>query len=132
MVINSVSNDKIMLLKKLKLTKYREKEKLFIIEGEHLVNEALKNNLLKEVFILEGTDYNLDTTKNYVTESVMKVITSLDTISTIIGLCAINENNIIGDKNGKHCERSVKPNNNFRLRKSYSPEDPARRNRTCN
>ena len=36
----NTSNPKIKLLKKLQTKKYREKEKLFLVEGEHLVKEA--------------------------------------------------------------------------------------------
>lgn len=98
MTINSVSNKKIMLLKKLKSKKYRYLEKLFLIEGEHLVLEAVKKNKLKEIYILDGYDFDINVNKNYVTESVMKVISNLDTIPFVIGLCEIKEDKIKGDK----------------------------------
>ena len=47
MVINSITNQKVVFLKKLQLKKYRDLEKLFIIEGEHLVEEAYKKGLIK-------------------------------------------------------------------------------------
>ena len=47
MIITSVNNEKIKYLKKLKNTKFQQEEKLFLVEGEHLVNEALKANALK-------------------------------------------------------------------------------------
>lgn len=40
MVITSVNNSKIKEIKKLKNSKYSKEQKLFLIEGEHLVKEA--------------------------------------------------------------------------------------------
>lgn len=98
MVIKSFSNNKIMLLKKLQLKKHRDLEKLFIVEGEHLVNEAIKNKVVKELYILEDNDYEFEGPKNYVSKEIMKKITALETISKVIGVCYIKENVIEGNK----------------------------------
>lgn len=87
MIINSLSNKKIILLSKLKLKKYRDLNKLFLIEGEHLVIEAIKNNQLKELFILENNDFKTTLPKTFISKSIMKKISSLDTIPNVIGLC---------------------------------------------
>ena len=50
MIINSVNNNKIKELSKLNNTKYRKDADIFLVEGFHLVEEAYKNNLLKEVY----------------------------------------------------------------------------------
>ena len=42
MIIESVDNKKIKEYRKLKEKKYRDSEKLFLVEGEHLVLEAYK------------------------------------------------------------------------------------------
>ena len=44
MVIDSKENKKIKYLNKLRTNKFMQEEKKFIIEGEHLVNEAKKAN----------------------------------------------------------------------------------------
>ena len=44
---SSIDNQKIKDIKKLYTKKYRDIEGKFIIEGEHLVIEAYKNNLLE-------------------------------------------------------------------------------------
>ena len=44
MVIESVQNEKIKYFRKLRETKYIKEYKEFIVEGEHLVEEAIKNN----------------------------------------------------------------------------------------
>ena len=40
-MIESVNNEKIKRYSKLNEKKYRDKENMFIVEGEHLVEEAL-------------------------------------------------------------------------------------------
>ena len=95
MVITSVTNKKIVEYEKLKNTKYRKIEKLFIVEGEHLVEEAYKNNRIKEVFILEGYDLKLDVPYTIVSSNVMKKLSSLDTISNVLAICTYSDNQTI-------------------------------------
>ena len=47
MQYSSISNDKIKSLKRLQEKKYRDQTGLFLIEGNHLIEEAKKNNQLK-------------------------------------------------------------------------------------
>lgn len=94
-MITSVENKKIKEVSKLYNKKYRKERKLFVVEGEHLVNEAYKHGLLVEVYSLDETSYP---NSEVVTESVMKKISNLDTISNIIGVCKFKEENEIGNK----------------------------------
>ena len=86
MIYTSTDNLKIKSIKKLYTKKYREEANLFIVEGEHLVEEANKNNMLEEVLILDGYDYEYQN-KNYVSLNVMKYISELDCAPSIIGVC---------------------------------------------
>ena len=95
MVITSVTNKKIIEYEKLKNSKYRKKERLFIVEGEHLVEEAYKNNRIKEVFVLENYDFKLDVPYTVVSPNVMKKMSSLDTITNVIAICTYPSNNHI-------------------------------------
>ena len=98
-MITSVNNEKIKEISKLKDKKYRDKSNLFLVETHHLVEEAYKNNLLEEVYLLEGKDINIDTKVNLVNEQVMKKLTSTDTIPEIIGVVRKKEvNEVIGNK----------------------------------
>ena len=98
-MITSINNEKIKELAKLKEKKYRDKSNTFLVETFHLVEEAYKNNLLEEVFILEGYDFNLDVNKNVVTDSIMKKLSSTDTIPEIVGVVKKKENKkLIGNK----------------------------------
>ena len=47
----SIHNPKIKEIKKLRNKKYRDQLGLFVVEVEHLIIEALKAGVLKEVFI---------------------------------------------------------------------------------
>ena len=93
-VIDSVDNKKIKNLRKLKDKKYRNKKKLYLVEGEHLVLEAYKNNVLKEV-LLYDFDIDLDVKKTNVSLQVMKSLSDLTTPNKIIGVCEIKENTSI-------------------------------------
>jgi TrmH family RNA methyltransferase len=97
MLITSLDNNKIKEIIKLNSSKYRKEVSLFVVEGYHLVEEAYKANLLLEVFILDGKDIPYNIEKTYVTESVMKKITSLESYPEVIGICKIKEDNITGN-----------------------------------
>ena len=98
MFYSSVQNNKIKELGKLNTKKYRDKTGLFLVEGEHLIVEAYNSGYLKEVLLLEGNSISLDVKVNYVSESVMKFLSSLDTPTNMIGVCHKKENEIKGDK----------------------------------
>ena len=98
MLYSSLENNKIKELRKLKQKKYRDKSCLFLAEGEHLVLEAYKSGYLKEVLLLENESLNLDVPISYVTDNVMKSLSSLDTVTPMIGVCAKKENMVIGNR----------------------------------
>ena len=98
MIIESTSNNKIKDIRKLNEKKYRDEEKKYIIEGEHLVLEAYKAGNLEEV-ILCDRDIDLDVEKIFVTETVMKTISTLPSKVDIIGICSLKENDIDLSKN---------------------------------
>ena len=95
MLITSKDNNKIKHLRKLLDKKNSLNEGLFIIEGENLVEEAIKNNLLTELYILDGVKNRFNFDCYYVTEDVMKSISNLSSTSRIIGVSKfINKNNL--------------------------------------
>lgn len=98
MLYTSIENKKIKEIKKLNNKKYRKETGLFIIESEHLINEAYKNGYLKELILLENTKYKLNIETNYVNEKVMKYITELDTMPNMIGICSKLEEKKLGNK----------------------------------
>ncbi len=92
MVIESVQNEKIKYFRKLRETKYIKEYKEFIVEGEHLVEEAIKNGYAKEIILLNGKDYNTDLNKIYVSDNVLKSISLLKTPQYIMALCNVIDN----------------------------------------
>ena len=97
-IITSVNNNKIKELNKLKEKKYRDESNTYLIEGEHLVYEAYKANLLKELFVLDGEDFSMDVPITLVSKEVMKKLSSMDSYPNVIGLCYKKKDNFIGDK----------------------------------
>lgn len=94
-MITSINNNKIVEVSKLNNKKYRKLNKLFLVEGEHLVEEAYNNGLLKEVYSLYETNYP----NNYVvTENVMRKISNLDSIPSIVGVVKMMDEKDIGNK----------------------------------
>ena len=98
MLITSLENDRIKNYIKLKDRKYRKKENLFIIEGMHLVSEAYKKNIIKELILVEGLEPPYDLPYINVTQEIMNKISDMESASDIMAVCKIEENSIIGSK----------------------------------
>lgn len=100
MLITSLTNDKIKNLVKLQSKKYREEEKKFIVEGDHLISEAYKSNNLLEIYALEDLIIKYDDIPiTYVTKDVMKKISDQASSTDIIGVCKYIDNKIDISKN---------------------------------
>lgn len=87
-MIESVNNERVKHWTKLNDKKYQREEGLFLVEGEHIVIEAEKAGLLKEVIVLEGNDFEYEN-RTVVSENVMKKITSLKSPPRIVGVVEI-------------------------------------------
>ncbi len=85
MEITSINNEKIKLYEKLKQKKYRDQEKLFLVEDEHLVKEALKKGCVKEILTTLDKIYDVPTIK--VNDKVMKFLSNQVTSATEIAVC---------------------------------------------
>lgn len=98
MIITSTENNKIKELRKLNEKKFRDEKQLFLVEGNHLVEEAYKNNILLEIIALDGDSFELDVPVTYVSDNVMASLSNLTTPSNIIGVCnMIEEGNELGE-----------------------------------
>ena len=94
MLYTSTSNSKIKDLKKLQLKKYREQTKTFLVEGEHLVEEAYKAGYLKELFLLEGMETELNVPTSYLTREVLHFLTEVEAPQPVLGVCRRKENQL--------------------------------------
>ena len=97
-VIKSLNNKRIKELSKLLIKKYRDNEDKFLVEGEHLVEEAKKAGLLLEVYKCEDCDldYGVDTT--LVTYDVLKKLTNSKNPQRIVGIVKKLKDAKIGER----------------------------------
>lgn len=95
-IITSVDNSKIKEIIKLSKKKNRDNLGKYIIEGENLVLEAFKNNLLEEIYVLEENELNIKQT--IITPKIMSHITQLSSIPSIIGIAKKTNKNKLGNK----------------------------------
>ncbi len=82
MKIESLTNTHVKEWVKLKNKKYRDEVGLFLIEGDHLINEARKKNLIKEIISITNEQADF-----YVTKEIMKKISSQVSIANNIAVC---------------------------------------------
>lgn len=81
-MITSMDNPKVKLIQKLNMNKYRKKEKLFVVEGAHLVKEAKMAGVLVEAFSIDDKE---GFTK--IDKSIMKKICHTDSVVSEIAIC---------------------------------------------
>ncbi len=85
-IYTSIDNKRIKNIKKLYTKKYRDMYNEFIVEGEHLINEAYKKGILK-CLIKEDTTLKLDVETIQVQNNVMRYLSELDTPPKMLGIC---------------------------------------------
>ena len=98
MVITSLDNDRIKGYIKLKERKNRKKNNEFLVEGEHLVLEACKKGIVKEIILEQESSFITDIPIIYVTKEIINKISDLETPSNIMAVCKMKEDKIIGNK----------------------------------
>lgn len=76
MIITSLKNEKVKYWYNLRNKKFRDQERRFLIEGDHLINEARKQNLVIETISI--VDKNAD---YFVTREIMEKISEQKSIS---------------------------------------------------
>lgn len=98
MLITSVNNDKIKEIVKLKEKKYRDETNMFFVEGLDIIQEAYKNNMLKELYLLEDYEVPFDFNVTYITKEVMKKISNMESFSPYFGICEKNKEKTLGSR----------------------------------
>lgn len=95
MIITSLNNQKIKDIIKLKNIKQVKKNKKFLIEGLHLIEEAIKKNNVEEIFISESFNKNLfldnNIKINYISENISKSLSDTVNNQGIFAVCNIIE-----------------------------------------
>ncbi len=98
MLITSVNNEKIKELVKYKNKSIRDTTNKFLIEGVHLVEEAIKEDLVIELYLLEDSNLSYKYPITYISKNVMEKLSMLESISPVIALCHKKENSVIGSR----------------------------------
>lgn len=100
MEITSVTNQKVKDWVKLQQKKYRNQEGLFLIEGEHLLEEAMKQNIVEIVILRKDSNIQVNFSNiYYVSDEVMKKISTNVSLVDVIAVChSIEQKEVISDK----------------------------------
>lgn len=86
MKITSKENAKVSSWAKLKMKKYRDIENSFLVEGEHLVEEALKKGIVKEIISLK--DISLSIPSYTVTPEIMSKLSMMVSPPRVMAVCS--------------------------------------------
>lgn len=84
-MITSLTNNTIKSLLKLKQKKYRDQELRYLIEGEHLVNEAIRTN--KVEYLISTKEINSDIETIIVSKEIMEKLAFTKTPQSIMAKC---------------------------------------------
>ena len=95
-MIESVSNSKIKHAMKLKQKKYRSTYNQFLVEGYHLVEEAIKSNLIDTLYYIENNPFVHQGVE--VSTQVMKKLSELDNLSSVIAVCNKPTSDMLSDR----------------------------------
>ena len=99
MLITSVHNEHIKELVKLKEKKYRDESNTFLVETKHLVLEAYKAGLIKELILEQDEIFPLDVPITYVSKEVLKKLSSVESPSKVMAVVNKREvENTYGEK----------------------------------
>lgn len=98
MYITSINNEYIKEISKLNEKKYRDKSNKYLIEGLHLVTEALKYDIIDTIIIREDFSYETDIKHIIVSNEVMKKLSDNPSIPKIMAIVYKKESTISGNK----------------------------------
>lgn len=98
MYISSINNEYIKEISKLNEKKYRDKSNKYLIEGLHLVTEALKYDIIDTIIIKEDFNYETNIKHIIVSSEVMKKLSDNPSIPKIMAVVNKKESTIKGNK----------------------------------
>lgn len=98
MYITSINNEYIKEISKLNEKKYRDKSNKYLIDGLHLVTEALKYDIIDTIIIREDFSYETNIKHIIVSNEVMKKLSDNPSIPKIMAVVNKKESTIYGNK----------------------------------
>ena len=87
MEINSLQNNKVKEWYKLQQKKYRDEMGLFIIEEEHLIEEANKHGLIQHLLVRKDVQNIFNLEPIFVTEEIMHKLSSTSSLNKYLAIC---------------------------------------------
>ena len=88
MEITSLTNAKVKEWNKLHQKKYRDEQQLYLVEGKHLIDEAIKADALESLIVTQESLPTFTFKNTYiVTESIMKKLSTQTSIASCMGVC---------------------------------------------
>ena len=98
MKIESLNNSKVKDWLKLQTKKYRDITNTFLIEGNHLLEEALKTNLVREIIAINPKYENKDIPFYLVDEKIMAKLSKQESSTDVIAVVKkIDKKDIVGN-----------------------------------
>jgi len=112
MVINSLQNAHVKAWMKLHQTKYRQQSFQFLVEGEHLIQEAMKSNALEVLILKEGCDspFKFHTIIE-VSEAVFHKLSQTVSGGSVMGVCRFRMAQQLEGQRFMVCDRVQDPGN---------------------
>ena len=98
MLITSINNEHIKEISKLKEKKYRDMTNTFLIEGKHIVLEAYKEGLIKELILEQDELFPLNSPTTYVSKEILKKLSSMESYSNVMAVAQKIKEKEIGEK----------------------------------
>ena len=98
MNIESVNNSKVKEWSKLKIKKYRDETGLFLVEGDHILSQAMVKRSIREVISVDKTMEIPGIPFYLVTDPIMKKLSNQVSGTKVIGVCKkLTEREIMGN-----------------------------------
>lgn len=112
MTIDSLTNAQVKYWVSLHDAKHRRDTGAFLVEGEHLVQEAHKANALELVLLSVGTPNPYPDIKSVVlSDKVFKKVSQLQSQGSLMGVCRLDLNRKISGQRLILCDRIQDPGN---------------------
>ena len=86
-MIESTQNKRIKELCKLHQKKYRDQMQLYLVQGDHLIQEAFQAGVLQELYMLQGESCPIDFPYQEASLTVMNKLSTQNSDAKIIGVC---------------------------------------------
>lgn len=112
MTIDSLTNAQVKTWVSLHQAKYRRESGVFLVEGDHLVQEAFKANALDVILLSEGRDNPYPSVRSVVlSDKVFKKVSQLESAGSIMAVCRLELNREVKGNRLVLCDRIQDPGN---------------------